>query len=123
MAYKGEDIKFTLQGDKNINLVDLDFAVLVYQQNDCCAPENVVTLHKLNDFKRIGATNAYEGKISYLITKDMVEGKYNMELLLIHTTADENGETISEERSVFKKKNVFTLECSASKDYIDVSRN
>lgn len=116
MAHNGEDIKFTIKGDSKINLIDFNFKVLVYQQNDCCIPENVVVITKKDNFEPVfdrngNQTNSYIGKIPYTITKNMKEGKYNMELLLIKEILDD-----IEERSIFLKKNAFNIECSASKN-------
>lgn len=112
MAHKGEDIKFTLKGDKNINLIGMNFKVLVYQPEDCCNPDKVVkveTFEQVKDKNGVGL-NEYICKIPYSISKTMKEGKYNMELVLI---SEDEG---TQERSIFVKKNAFNLECAAAKD-------
>lgn len=112
MAHQGEDIKFTVKGDDNINLDALNFAVTVYLHCTCDNPKSKVTLYKNPDFTAVkdesdNNTNTYVGTISSSYTKKMEEGQYNMELL----TFTENGE-----RSIFQQKHAFVLECSVSKD-------
>lgn len=113
MAQQGEDIKFTLRGNNEINLDDLDFKVSVYKSCQCNS-ENVVTILKekmtqITDDEGNG-TNTFVGKIPYDQTKEMKEGYYDMELLTI------SGEGDAQERSIYTKKNVFMLDCSYSKN-------
>jgi hypothetical protein len=121
MAHQGEDIKFTLQGNSEIDLDNNTFAVSVYLHCQC---ENatVVTIKSTTTkdsangegyFEQIKTednevTNTWVGTIPNTITKTMEEGMYNLEVLLIDND--------DQERSIFVKKHVFTLECSVSKD-------
>lgn len=112
-AQQGEDIKFTLQGNDQINLDDNDFYVSVYLHNEGCEePTSLVTLSKDENFEAIldseeNKTNTYLGRITAETTANMPTGIYNMELLII---------TPNNERSIYKHKHMFTLECSVSKN-------
>lgn len=111
MAHQGEDIKFTVKGDDNINLDALNFAVTVYLHCTCDNPKSKKTLYKNQHFQAVidesgNNTNTYVGTIPSSDTAAMEEGQYNMELL----TITEGGE-----RSIFQQKHAFVLECSVSK--------
>jgi hypothetical protein len=121
MAHQGEDIKFTLQGNNQINLDNSKFAVSIYFHCKCDSAtavtiKSTTTKDNANGegyFEQIKTesgegTNTWVGTIPHNITKTMQDGTYNMEVLLINED--------NQERSIFDKKHVFDLECSVSKD-------
>lgn len=113
MSYQGEDIKFTLKGDANVNLDEItNFVVSVYPHCQCeGTTSNIVRLYKATNFEQVkdkdgNGTNTYIGTIPASETKTMEATHYNMELLII-----DGGE-----RSIFMQKHAFAIECSVSKD-------
>ena len=110
MAYQGGDIKFTIVGNKKVDLDNNNFKVIVYPHCQCGKITDfntlpAVTLNK-DSFEKT-SDNTFVGKIPYTITKDMEETMYSMEVLIID---DEKNE-----RRLFVKKHAFSLECSVSK--------
>lgn len=112
MVQQGEDIKFTIQGNNEmpIDLNKQTIKVVVYLQckcNDPNAKKEAVLSEVVNDEGEV-IPNIVIGKISHDITKTMEEGQYNMEMLIQDKT--------SGDISIYTKKNIFTLECSMSKN-------
>lgn len=102
MAYRGEDINFTIKGDEKINLDSYDFKLLTYPDGHT---DQATTVEKANMTKI--ASNHYEGQIDYKVTKDMPLGTYTIEILLIESTT---------ERSIYVKRGAYPLYDSASKN-------
>lgn len=108
MAHKGEDIKFTIKGDTNIRLDKLkDLSVSIYPCNKCNDESLRIEL-KRSDLTFVtdaegNSTNTYLGIIPSSISTNMEEAYYNIEVL---TVDSENN------RSVYKSKHAFSIECS-----------
>lgn len=115
IAYQGETLKFTFRGNKEIDLINNDFVVIIYLHCNCnddaekveISKENCTPLYNDNNEQ----LNMYEAKIPYTITKDLATGIYNAELLF--KVKNEDG--TEGDRSVYMKKHAFILEWSASK--------
>lgn len=110
MAQQGEDIKFTIQGNDEINLdAAKTIKVVVYLQAKCNVPSAMVIAQLENAYDDDGVEipNMRIGKIAHSNTLEMEEGVYNMEILI---------KDANDDISIYTKKNVFTLECSMSKN-------
>jgi len=102
MAYRGGNINFTVKGDAQFNLDNLDFRVMIYPDRH---PEEAKTVLKSQMTKL--NTNHYAGTISYDETKTMHLGLYSIEVLIIESSTS---------RSVYKKAGAFPMYESASED-------
>lgn len=113
MAYQGEDIKFTIRGNGEIDLDNSDFAISVYPHCECEVSEDkIVRLTKSENFTPVKdsneeLTNTYIGTIPASKSSGMSEGLYNMELFIKNK---------DEECSIFKEKHALTIECAVSKE-------
>lgn len=102
MAYKGEDIHFTIKGDENINLDSFDFMLLTYPDGHY---DEAVTVNK-SEMTKIG-DNHYECEVDYSVSKNMTPGVYTIEILIIENESD---------RSIYLKRGAYPLYDSASKN-------
>lgn len=102
MFFQGGNIPFTVQGDTEFNLDEVDFKVLLYPDRH---PESATTIEKYAMTK--AGENTYSYSIGYAQTKTMPIGKYTIEVLIIANSST---------RSIFMNQSCFALLSSASKN-------
>ena len=116
MAYQGEDVKFVINGDDMVNLDNLeDFIVSIYPHCKYDPAKAIKLTKKESNFKPVldgnnNGTNTYTGTIPSSISKYMIPGKYNMEIL---------GKNTDGEYVIHMEKHALTIEPSVSKNYVE----
>ena len=121
IAQQGENVTLTIQGNENVNIDELNFAVTLYLPNG--GSEDIHTFYKKeNDIGIFSKPKDNGTDIPYVWTgvipartqgtikgtSDMKVGTYNMELLI--------GMSDGTNRSIFVNKNFLTIEYAVSKD-------
>lgn len=102
---QGETITFTLVGDDKIDLDLLGFTVSVYPKIDL---SKVTKILKSSAIKI--STNTYQVKVQGEITKEMIAGAYNVEVLNQGIGGTDNLISI--------KESAFMIKASASKTHL-----